>query len=153
MRCALLVLAGCAPRQVQVRQHAGPWLPTVRRVSARGELCRLATTSLRSFHTPSRQLAQDKLDHKKPARDKLDTIHYTKMGLERDGVGVLPLPPQVQCFLDLAASSSVLLTQRILTIDPLTCPLTACTWLYCRSPLHVCGWLCLRVPRSLVSFR
>ena len=42
-------------------------------------------------------------------------------------VGVLPVPPRVQCFLDLAHSSSVLLSQRMLTIDPLTCHLIVST--------------------------
>ena len=45
----------------------------------------------------------------------------------RDRVSVLPFPPPVQCFLDLADSSSVLLSQRILTIDPLTCHLSVST--------------------------
>ena len=45
----------------------------------------------------------------------------------RDQVGFLPFPPRVQCFLNLASPSSVLLSQRMLTVDPLTCHLTVST--------------------------
>ena len=64
----------------------------------------------------------------------------------RDGICDLPFPPRVQCLLDLADSSSVLLSQRILTIDPLTCHLAVATKLYCRL-LFTCVDGCVRQPQ------
>ena len=50
-----------------------------------------------------------------------DVFHVVIRLRGGDGVGVLPFPTREQCFLDLANSSSVLLSQRILSIHPLTC--------------------------------
>ena len=115
MRCTLLVLERCAPRQVHVRRA---WLPTIPPVSGRCELRRLASTTHHSSHTPSKQPAQDKLDTIKTSSSStpFTARRHATIWLDLDMIGTIASIDQPQ---RRNLSSAVVMTSVLICISSL----------------------------------